>query len=280
MIIASENHDQREFPMTSANFEFIQKTAMSWTGINLSDHKRNMIYGRLSRRLRALGMADFNQYCRLLGENPGAEKTQFINSITTNLTSFFRENHHFEYLAGTVIPYLMRANASNKRIRVWSAGCSTGEEPYSIAMVFSGFSALKGWDVKILATDLDTNVVARGAAGIYPEERVEGIPDKYRQYFKRDKHSDSVKVKESVRNLIHFKQLNLLHEWPMRGRFDVIFCRNVVIYFDLDTQKTLFNRYADLLTDRAHLFIGHSENLHKVTDRFTSIGRTIYQKQY
>lgn len=274
------DHEAREFPMSIANFETIKRIAMEWTGISLSDHKRNMIYGRLSRRLRALGLSDFNQYCNLLEASPAAEKTEFINSITTNLTAFFREIHHFEYLASTVIPNLMRANAASRKIRIWSAGCSTGEEPYSIAMVFNSFSALKGWDVKILATDLDSNVVAKGASAVYPVDRAEGVPDKYRQFFKRDKTTNNVQIKDSVRELIRFRQLNLLHEWPMRGSFDIIFCRNVVIYFDLPTQKKLFNRYADMLVDNGHLFIGHSENLYKVTDRFNSIGRTIYQKAY
>ncbi|ABD82361.1 CheR family methyltransferase [Saccharophagus degradans] len=274
------DHEAREFPMSIANFEIIKRIAMEWTGISLSDHKRNMIYGRLSRRLRALGLSDFNQYCNLLEASPAAEKTEFINSITTNLTAFFREIHHFEYLARTVIPNLMRANAASRKIRIWSAGCSTGEEPYSIAMVFKSFSALKGWDVKILATDLDSNVVAKGAGAVYPIDRAEGVPDKYRQFFKRDKTSNNVQIKDSVRELIRFRQLNLLHEWPMRGSFDIIFCRNVVIYFDLPTQKKLFNRYADMLVDNGHLFIGHSENLYKVTDRFNSMGRTIYQKAY
>ncbi|MBU2985447.1 protein-glutamate O-methyltransferase [Saccharophagus degradans] len=278
--VIAGDHEAREFPMSMANFETIKRIAMEWTGISLSDHKRNMIYGRLSRRLRALGLSDFSQYCSLLETAPASEKSEFINSITTNLTAFFREIHHFEHLASTVIPNLMRTNAASRKVRVWSAGCSTGEEPYSIAMVFKSFSALKGWDVKILATDLDSNVVAKGASAIYSVDRVEGVPDKYRQCFKRDKSTNNIHIKDSVRELIRFRQLNLLHEWPMRGAFDIIFCRNVVIYFDLPTQKKLFNRYADILTDKGHLFIGHSENLYKVTDRFASIGRTIYQKAY
>lgn len=277
-LAAEQSHEQREFPMTSANFSVIQKVAMDWTGINLSDHKRNMIYGRLSRRLRALGLSSFSEYCDLLQSNPGAEKTEFINSITTNLTSFFREGHHFDYLAGSVIPHLMRENQRTKRIRIWSAGCSTGEEPYSIAMALMRFTILRDWDVKVLATDLDTDVLAKGAEGIYPSERAEGVPEKYRQFFKKDRSSDSVKVKDSVRDLIFFKSLNLLHEWPMKGPFDIVFCRNVVIYFDLATQKKLFDRYADLMVSKGHLFIGHSESLYKVTDRFQSVGRTIYQK--
>lgn len=266
--------------MSAANFETIKQIAMEWTGINLSDHKRNMIYGRLSRRLRALGLSNFNEYCNLLETPACPEKTEFTNAITTNLTAFFREMHHFEHLSNTVIPHLMRANAATKKIRVWSAGCSTGEEPYSISMVFNSFSALKGWDVKILATDLDSNVVKKGESAVYPVDKAEGVPDKYRQFFKKDRSSSNVQIKDGVRDLIRFRQLNLLHDWPMRGAFDIIFCRNVVIYFDLPTQKKLFNRYADHLVADGHLFIGHSENLYKVTDRFHSIGRTIYQKAY
>lgn len=279
-VVVTGRHEEREFPMSAANFQTIKQVAMAWTGINLSDHKRNMIYGRLSRRLRALGLSDFNEYCSLLETPASPEKTEFTNAITTNLTAFFREIHHFDHLLNTVIPHLMRANAATKKIRIWSAGCSTGEEPYSISMVFNSFSALKSWDVKILATDLDSNVVAKGESAVYSADRAEGVPDKYRQFFKKDRNSNNVQIKEGVRDLIRFRQLNLLHEWPMRGAFDIIFCRNVVIYFDLPTQKKLFNRYADYLVSDGHLFIGHSENLYKVTDRFQSIGRTIYQKAY
>ncbi|HMW48777.1 MAG TPA: CheR family methyltransferase, partial [Cellvibrionaceae bacterium] len=153
----------REFPMSQANFNLIKNLAYTWTGIKLSDHKENMIYGRLARRLRALNMADFDQYCALLQSEDEQEKREFINSITTNLTSFFREPHHFDFLKNQLLPGLLQRNQSTRKIRIWSAGCSTGEEPHSIAMVVASIAELKHWDVKILATDLDSNVLERAS---------------------------------------------------------------------------------------------------------------------
>ncbi|MFL0809573.1 MAG: protein-glutamate O-methyltransferase CheR [Agarilytica sp.] len=269
---------EREFPMTDNDFQRIKELAFTITGITLSEHKRNMVYGRLSRRLRRLRVPNFASYCELLGQTGSEETTEFVNAITTNLTSFFREKHHFEYLKSTVIPRLIKTNAKSRRLRVWSAGCSTGEEPYSIAMTLASCIQLKNWDVKILATDLDSNVVEKAKTGVYSVERAEGIPDEYRRFLSIDKSKEHVKVKHSAADLITFKQLNLLHEWPMKGPFDVIFCRNVVIYFNADTQRILFDRYADILAEDAMLFIGHSESLHNITTRFRSCGRTIYQR--
>ena len=273
-----DHSKQREFSMTSANFQKIKVLAYRLTGIHLSELKENMIYGRLARRLRALNLDDFNQYCDIIDTDHCAEHAEFINSITTNLTAFFRENHHFDFLRQQLLPQLIEKNKVSKKIRIWSAGCSTGEEPYSIAMVVATFPALKSWDVKILATDLDTNVVAKGSAGVYAHERGEPVPKEYQRFLQIDKSGESLKIKDEVRQLISFKPLNLLHEWPLSGQFDFIFCRNVVIYFDLPTQKKLFDRYANQLTETGHLFIGHSENLHKISDRFNSLGRTIYQR--
>lgn len=275
---AVDEFSSREFPMTEGNFQHIKKIAYSLTGISLTDHKKNMIYGRLARRLRKLDLANFDDYIDLLEAGEPAELTEFINAITTNLTSFFRENHHFQHLQTEVIPRLMRANLAKKRIRIWSAGCSTGEEPYSIAMVLASFAALSTWNVKVLATDLDSSVVEKASQGIYTSERVENIPDQYRKFLQQDKNSDRVKVKDKVRELITFKQLNLLHDWPMKGPFDVIFCRNVVIYFDANTQRELFDRYANILREDGDLYIGHSESLHNICNRFKSCGRTIYKR--
>ncbi len=268
----------REFPMTDKDFQRIKKSAYKITGITLTDHKKNMIYSRLARRLRRLDMTYFSEYCELIERKNSPEITDFTNAITTNLTSFFRENHHFEFLKQQLIPGLLKANGIKRRIRIWSAGCSTGEEPYSIAMTLSSFRELKNWDVKVLATDLDSNVVKTAKMGLYAGERADGIPDEYRRYLQFDEKNDKVQVVSDIQKLITFKQLNLLHKWPMKGPFDVIFCRNVVIYFDNDTQRVLFDRYADMLIDEGHLFIGHSENLHNVCTRFTSLGRTIYQR--
>ena len=273
----NEDFVTREFPMSTANFRHIRDVAYQMTGIILSDHKQNMIYGRLARRLRILNLTSFDDYCALLYEN-SPESDDFINSITTNLTAFFRESHHFDYLKNQVLPDIQKTNKASRRLRIWSAGCSTGEEPYSIAMTLAEAKGFDGWDCKILATDLDSNVVAAGKSGIYRQERVTGIPTAYNKYFKKIASEDSIEIREDVRKLIVFKQLNLLHEWPMRGMFDVIFCRNVVIYFDAPTQQKLFSRYANILSENGHLFIGHSENLNRVSNAFTSLGRTIYQK--
>jgi chemotaxis protein methyltransferase CheR len=273
-----EDEGGKEFLMTKKDFQRIQKIAYTITGINLGDHKQSMVYGRLARRLRALQLKNFEDYCLLVEQENSGEIDEFVNSITTNLTSFFRENHHFEYLRNTVLPELLVKNAQSRRLRIWSAGCSTGEEPYSIAMVLRTCTQLAGWDVKVLATDLDSNVIANASRGEYAVNRADTIPDEFRRFFVRSTQGDLVRIKDDVRNLITFKQLNLLNPWPMKGPFDLIFCRNVVIYFDLPTQITLFDRYAEILRNQGYLFIGHSENLHKVSTRFANLGKTMYRR--
>lgn len=272
----------RDYSFTDSDFDYLRKVVTQSTGIVLAEHKRDMVYGRLSRRLRALKLASFSDYCSLIKDGDETEMVELVNAITTNLTSFFREPHHFEFLKKMVLPKLMQINQATRRIRIWSAGCSTGEEPYTLAMtVREVIPASSGWDVRILATDLDSNVVDTARAGVYREDRVNGItPERQRRWLKkgRGEHQGMVRVSPELQDMITFKQLNLLHEWPMRGPFDVIFCRNVVIYFDKNTQKKLFGRYADLLSDYGNLFIGHSESLHNVTDRFKLVGQTIYSK--
>ena len=274
---------EREFHLSDADFKRIQMLVAHHTGINLSDAKRDMVYSRLSRRLRNLEIETFEEYCDLLESSPEDELVNFTNAITTNLTSFFREMHHFEYLSKKVLPEVIRTNAHTKKIRIWSAGCSTGEEPYSIAItVKETLNNMHGWDVKILATDLDSNVLQTAQNAIYSVDRVKDLPaNRLKRWFRKGRGdlSNSVCVADDARELITFKQLNLMHEWPMRGPFDLIFCRNVVIYFDKPTQKILFDRYADILVNHGHLFIGHSESLYRVSDRFNLIGNTIYQKK-
>jgi chemotaxis protein methyltransferase CheR len=273
----------REFEMTDRDFDQIRMLASEFTGISLSEHKKEMVYSRLARRLRALEIREFSDYISYLKSNERQELGNFVNSITTNLTSFFRENHHFEYLKSTVIPELAVQHKADKKIRVWSAGCSTGEEPYSIAMTLSEareFTA-PSWDVKVLATDLDTSVLNHGKQGVYDLNRVEGVDaarrSKWFHHHKADNKS-VFHVSDKIKDRVTFNQLNLMNSWPMTARFDVIFCRNVVIYFDKPTQRKLFDRYADLLNEGGYLFIGHSETLHGVTTRFKSLGRTIYRK--
>lgn len=273
---------EREFEFSRKDFEYVRDLVGDHTGIVLSDHKMDMVYGRLARRLRTLGLETFDEYLGLLDCGDDKELIEFTNALTTNLTSFFREPHHFEYLINTAIPTLIEGGKRHQRLRIWSAGCSTGEEPYTLSIaVNEALPNIKNWDVRILATDLDSNVVAKGKAGVYDIERVNGIErSRLNRWFKQGAGdlAGNIRVSKDLKGLITFKQLNLLHQWPMKGPFDVIFCRNVVIYFNKDTQRKLFDRYADLLTDDGYLFIGHSESLHNVSDRFKLIGKTIYQK--
>ncbi len=270
----------REFVLSDKDFETIRTVISERTGIVLSDGKRDMVYGRLVRRLRALGLSGFGEYCNLISKGDESELSEFVNAITTNLTAFFRENHHFEFLENELLPSIIK-HKNNRQLRIWSAGCSSGEEPYSIAMVVREVVPTD-WDVKILATDLDTNMVNKASAGIYDEARVSGIDEKrLRRWMKKGKGnlSGMIRMSDKLRDIITFKQLNLMNDWPFKGPFDFIFCRNVVIYFNKDTQRILFNRFADMLPDRGHILIGHSESMFNVCDRYKLLGKTIYQKQ-
>ena len=272
----------RDYSFTDRDFEKVRNLVKSHTGISLSDAKKDMVYSRLSRRLRILELEKFSDYCSLVEDGSDAELINFTNAITTNLTAFFREDHHFQYLADTVVPELMKSNIKDRRIRVWSAGCSTGEEPYSLAIALKeSIPSFDSWDVKILATDLDSDVLQTAKNGVYKSDRIDGLTNtRKRKWFLKGKgdNAGTVRVRPELQDMITFKQLNLLHEWPTKGPFDFIFCRNVVIYFDKDTQKVLFDRYANVLKSDSHLFIGHSESLFKVSDRFGLLGQTIYKK--
>jgi len=271
---------QREFEYTRADFEVLRTISNSHSGIIVTDDKFDMFYSRLSRRVRMLGLKNFQEYCQYLQNNEETEFTEFINAITTNLTAFFRENHHFEYVKNTIIPELLKRNHASREIKVWSAGCSTGEEPYSIAMTLLENIPI-GWNIKILATDLDTNVLQTAATGVYGDDSVSGLSTKrLKRWFKKGSggNANKVKVKSELQESISFKQLNLMNEWPMKGHFDFIFCRNVIIYFDRDTKEKLVNRYSSLLATGSHLLIGHSESLHQIETDFDLIGNTIYRK--
>jgi chemotaxis protein methyltransferase CheR len=270
----------REFTLTMDEFKAIARRVHERTGIVLGDSKRDLVHGRLGRRLRTLGCGSFREYLqRLDGPDGEQEQAILINAITTNLTGFFREPHHFETLAKEAIPELAKLPSQGKRLRIWSAGCSSGEEPYTIAMtVQRALPGLGQWDARILATDIDTNMVATSRAGVYDVEKTNAIPQELRRRFLIPGDDETVEMSPALKQMISFKPLNLLQPWPMRGPFDVIFCRNVVIYFDKDTQRTLFNRFADLLRPDGWLFIGHSESLFRVSDRFRHLGRTIYRK--
>jgi len=270
-----------DYSLGKKEFEFLRSKVFDHSGISLGDEKRQLVYSRLSKRLRKLSLNSFAEYCQLLDTGDEDELLYFTNAMTTNLTSFFREQHHFDYLEQTVLPYLMKLKADTRKLRIWSAGCSTGEEPYSIAMTVKKVVP-ESWDVRILATDIDSNVVSTAKKGIYTLDRINGIDRALlKKWFLKGSGINQGKalVNAELKAMIAFKKLNLMHEWPMKGMMDVIFCRNVVIYFDKPTQTKLFNRYADQLHPEGYLFVGHSEALFKVTDRFDLIGNTVYTKR-
>ena len=275
--------EQREFPFSVKDFKYLAKLVHEQTGIVLKDHKMNMVYSRLARRLRELHLSSFKEYCGLLqGEGGDQELGSLINAITTNLTRFFRESHHFEHLKDTVFREAQEEamKSGKNRLRIWSAGCSSGEEPYSIAMSLSAaFPRLGSWDARVLATDLDTTMVARGRSGRYPVSDMETVPASFqKRYFSTAADRSQVIANEQIRKLIAFKQLNLLGSWPMQGPFDAIFCRNVMIYFDEPTKFKLIRRYHSMLKPGGWLYIGHSETLLDAQDVFELTGRTIYRR--
>lgn len=270
-----------EFPFSEAEFSYLAGLLRDSTGIVLNSSKMNMVYARLARRLRELNLKTFAAYCELLQSSTGdQEMGNLINALTTNLTKFFRESHHFDHLRNTVIPAVAaRKGATPKRLRIWSAGCSSGEEPYSIAMVVADELARQsGWDAKILATDLDTNMVATGRTGLYSQQAIDELQPALRDRYLTRQQGDVWAVQPQVRQYITFKQLNLLHPWPMSGPFDAIFCRNVMIYFDGPTKNQLIKRFVDMLAPGGWLYIGHSETLFDNKSKLELDGRTVYRK--
>jgi chemotaxis protein methyltransferase CheR len=273
----------REFAFSDEDFNALRAIVKAHTGINLTDQKRELVYGRLSRRLRALDIGSFSQYRELLTDESGKEFVEFCNAITTNLTSFFRESHHFDYVRDHILAPRLNDPGASRRLRIWCAGCSSGEEPYSLAMTIrETLGADVGrWDIRILATDLDSDVLSRGQRGVYAADRVRDLDTARRNRFFRAttlNGQPACAVVPELQSLITFKQLNLMTPFPMKGPLDAIFCRNVVIYFDKDTQRDLFARMAQLQEPGATLFLGHSESLFKVSTDYALIGKTIYRR--
>ncbi len=257
--------------------------------IALGDAKRDMLCARLARRLRHLGLATYAEYyAHLTQHDPeGAELARMINCVTTNKTDFFREAHHFDFLRDRVFPdALARAQQGGaRRLRIWSAGCSSGEEPYTLALAIrEHFGPPAGWDVKILASDIDSDVLAHAEAGVYDAERLRDVPADLRgRYFlmAAGRMMDCTRFIRTCRRSSHFERINLMQEpWPIHTKFDVIFCRNVMIYFDRPTQQRLLERMAQLLTPDGFLIVGHSENLHGITDRLAPLGNTVYSLKH
>jgi chemotaxis protein methyltransferase CheR len=263
-------------------FEAVRRLLYEWTGIALGDSKRDMVSARLAKRLRHHNLEALGDYLQLLhtAGPDGAERQEFINCLTTNKTGFFREPHHFEYLRDTLLPRIRESGT--RHLRVWSAGCSTGEEPYTLALTLRECCpASAGWDVRVLASDIDTAVLAAAEKGVYAAENVSDVPaELLHKYFLRGTGANAgkVAVRPELRELVTFRQINLIGEsWPIRTKFDMIFCRNVVIYFDRETQRRLLTRFAAHLDPRGHLFLGHSENIHWLADTFAPLGGTVYR---
>lgn len=266
----------REFQFTQEDFDRVRKLIHDHAGISLAPVKRDMVYSRLARRLRALGMTGFAQYLAHLEQGDEKEWETFVNSLTTNLTSFFRENHHFPILA----KYM--ADLKQRPIRIWCSAASTGEEPYSIAITACEVFGTVTPPVTIVATDIDTNVLATGERGVYPEERVEKLDaERLRRFFLKGTGSQEghVKVRPELQKLITFSRVNLLDaRWPVTGQFDAMFCRNVMIYFDKDTQYQILKKFVPLLREDGLFFAGHSESFLHAVDLMRPLGRTVYER--
>ncbi len=265
----------KEFDFTNRDFERVRDLIYKRAGIALAESKQEMVYSRLARRLRATGIGSFVQYLDLLERGGDADEWEaFTNALTTNLTSFFRESHHFPILADFV-------KTLKEPATVWCSASSTGEEPYSIAMTLCEAYGTLTPPAQIVATDIDTNVLATGANGVYPMERIEKMsPERVKKFFLRGKGAQEgfVRVRPELRKMVTFKQLNLLGDgWPVSGPFDVIFCRNVMIYFDKPTQSKILSRFVPLMKPHALLFAGHSENFLYVSDALKLKGKTVYE---
>jgi chemotaxis protein methyltransferase CheR len=274
-VLQSRVEDSREFDFTKQDFQRVRTLIYQRAGIALAEGKHQMVYSRLARRLRVIGIKSFTQYLDKLESQPDSpEWESFTNALTTNLTSFFREAHHFPILAA-------HARKKGGPLEIWCSAASTGEEPYSIAMtVCEAFNSLTP-PVQIIATDIDTNVLATAQRGVYTLDKIDKLtPEQTKRFFLRGKGQQQgmVKVKPQLQQLITFKQLNLLDaNWPVSGPFDVIFCRNVMIYFDKPTQSNILSRFAPLMKPDALLFAGHSENFLYVSDAFKLRGKTVYE---
>ena len=272
--------------MTDREFELFRELVRRETGIALGPHKRTLLEARLTKRLRALQLPTFSAYHAYLRrlDDSGEERVRFVNAVTTNETAFFREPTHFGHLATEWLP-VRRALADGggpRRLRAWSAACSSGEEPYSIAMtLLDGLGGASGWDVRILASDIDTDVLARAVAGIYPDESVARVPEPtLRRHFLRgvDARRGLVRVRPEVRALVTVRRLNLLDDvWPIRTQFDLIFCRNVLMYFDRPTQARLVARLERMLAVGGLLVLGHAENLLGLGSDMRRVTSTIYR---
>jgi len=269
-----------EFPFTWSDFQKIASLVHGEAGIVLTENKVNLVYSRLAKRLRAIGLRNFRDYCALVESAEGTDERQaLIAAMTTNVTRFFREQHHFDHLTAMALPRLIATARAGGRVRIWSSACSSGEEPYSIALtVLQAMPDAREHDVLILASDIDPDILERAKSGVYPIARLDDIPQAMRgSWIQTAPGTREFSFRPEVKSLIRFRQLNLLHDWPIRNTFDVIFCRNVMIYFDQNTQDDIWRRFAARMSGDSYLYIGHSERI--ATDRlpFSLAGQTVYK---
>jgi len=273
-----------EFVFTAEDFRSIAQILHGHAGIALNEGKAALVYSRLAKRLRLLGLRSFRDYCALIEGVDGVDERQAMTAaLTTNVTRFFREPHHFDHLRDVVMPELAERARRGEPVRLWSAACSNGQEPYSMAMtVLSVLPEAADLDVRILATDIDPNMVAQGAVGVYSEEALQPAPALLRHRFfdKAPAHgADMLSANEALRRLVTFKELNLIGDWPMRRKYDVIFCRNVVIYFDDATQERVWSRFTPMMKPGGTLYIGHSERVGGPAERqLQTSGLTTYRR--
>lgn len=276
---------KEDFALSDSQFNRISELVYKHCGINLCDGKKELVRSRLVKRLRLLEIDSFKEYIDYaLNDTTDGEFCTMIDSISTNLTSFFREKQHFDFLTASFLPSLMakRSKAGNQKIRAWSAGCSSGEEPYTIAITLLDAFAGKGnWDTKILATDISTKIVEKAKAGIYDKQRIESLTLNQKQKYMKTSRIDgqlNYQVSPILKSIITFGYLNLMKEFPFKGPFDFIFCRNVMIYFDKPTQEKLIHKFWNVLNPGGILFTGHSESLTGVKHNYKYLLPTIYQK--
>lgn len=277
---------ERDFQYNDKNFQFLRKKVKEIAGINLVDTKNELVYSRISRLLRQYHFKSFDEYCNHLNNNNPQMLTEFINAITTNFTSFMRERHHFEFLRTHILPQVYQTKSKEKRLRIWSAGCSTGEEPYSISFVVNDFFGTRNdWDIKILATDIDSDALYKAQQGIYRYDALENMPHSYQMgienFFDRYELQDTYHVKDKYKRNVYFKRFNLMcnNTWPMRGPFDVIFCRNVMIYFERSAQVELIKAFLKLIDLNGYLILGHSESVPgNLQSQLKFVDETIYQR--
>jgi chemotaxis protein methyltransferase CheR len=269
-----------EIPLTTAEFERICSILFDQSAIVLREGKEGLVRSRLAKHVRRLGLDSYSEYLEAVeADSSGQERSDMIDSLTTNKTSFYREGAHFEYLKDVVLPKLF---ATRERIRIWSAGCSSGEEPYTLAMLLHEIVRDPVQrDARILATDLSSKVLGMARAATYPEAAIAELPwASADRYFTRVNAGGqrAVRVRDDVCSLIRFARLNLMEKWPMEGGFQVIMCRNVMIYFDKQVQERLVNRFWELLAPGGHLFVGHSESLTSLKHRFAYVQPAVYVK--